>query len=176
MVIRRKEDDGILVLTLDEPARRNHLRHAVRVKLVQLLSDAEHRAELRALVLTGVGGIFSAGGEICDVEAVTGIAEARHRFTTTKGMIWRMARFPKSLVAAVDARVASRFDHLGQVSEVGLLATLTAQIGAGPKFPSNLGQDRRDRKPLGLLRQMPAEVSGEMKWAGPWCPAARQGE
>lgn len=57
-------DAGVLTLTLNRPERRN----ALNPEMVQALIEALHRAaadaEVRAIVLTGAGDAFCAGGDV----------------------------------------------------------------------------------------------------------------
>ncbi|WP_102225167.1 enoyl-CoA hydratase/isomerase family protein [Acidimangrovimonas sediminis] len=146
-------DDGIRILTLDEPARRNPAGHGVRLALRDALAEAERDPGVAGVVITGAGGQFSAGGDIRDQQGVTDIHIARERFTVARELMGRMARFSKPLVAAVegwaagggfslaavcetvvaaeDARFAASFGGVGLIPDMGLLATLSARIGAG---------------------------------------------
>ena len=145
-----RRDDGVLVLTLDEPERRNPLGHPVRVALARALHDAESDRGVRAVVLTGAGGHFSVGGDIRD-QGERPMAEARARFSVIKDMVGRMVRFSKPLVAAVEgwaagggfalavacptvvasreARFVASFTKIGLIPDMGLLATLPARVG-----------------------------------------------
>lgn len=151
--LSHSRDGDVLVLTLDEPGRRNPVGHAVRQALAARLVAAASDPAVAAVVLTGAGGHFSAGGDIRDQETVTSVAQARERFTHVKALVGRMARFPKPLVAAVEgwaagggfslalacetvvaadtARFAASFGKIGLIPDLGLLATLPARIGAG---------------------------------------------
>jgi 2-(1,2-epoxy-1,2-dihydrophenyl)acetyl-CoA isomerase len=152
MSLRESREDGVLILTLDEPARRNPIGHAVRQALLARLIAAETEAETRAVVLTGAGGHFSAGGDIRDQAGVETVAAARPRFVLIAELVSRMVRYPKPLVAAVEgwaagggfslalacetvvasesARFAASFGAIGLIPDLGLLATLPARIGA----------------------------------------------
>src|SRR5690606_40695584 len=56
--------DTTLVLTLNAPDRRNALSTAMRLRLRDALDAACRDRTLRAIVLTGAAGTFSAGGDI----------------------------------------------------------------------------------------------------------------
>lgn len=62
----RAEDrpGGIRLLTLDGPARRNAIGLAQYEALRAAVTDAGHDPRIRAIVLTGAGGFFCAGGDI----------------------------------------------------------------------------------------------------------------
>ncbi|MBY8975901.1 enoyl-CoA hydratase/isomerase family protein [Rhodobacteraceae bacterium NNCM2] len=149
-ITTESRDGGLLIITLNEPERRNPLGHPVRQALVRALSEAEADDAVRAVVLTGAGGHFSVGGDIRD-QAERSIAVQRERFATVKDMVGRMVRFSKPLVGAVEgwaagggfalamacptivasreARFIASFTKIGLIPDMGLLATLPARIG-----------------------------------------------
>ena len=53
-----------LVLTLSNPGLRNALDPAIYAAGIEALGSAERNAEVRSVVLTGEGGVFSAGGNL----------------------------------------------------------------------------------------------------------------
>jgi enoyl-CoA hydratase/carnithine racemase len=57
-------DDGIAVLTLNRPEVRNAINDDMRADLVLALDHANRDDAVRALVLTGAGKAFCAGGDI----------------------------------------------------------------------------------------------------------------
>ena len=62
--------DGVMRITLNRPERRNAMSNEMLRGLVASLGDAEVAADVGAVVLTGAGGAFCAGGD------VKGMAEA----------------------------------------------------------------------------------------------------
>lgn len=64
MALDRALVDGILVLTLDDPARRNPLTQEIKRALFIAITAAATDAAVRAVVLTGAGGNFCAGGDL----------------------------------------------------------------------------------------------------------------
>ena len=62
--------DGVMRITLNRPERRNAMSNDMLRGLVASLGDAEVAADVGAVVLTGAGGAFCAGGD------VKGMAEA----------------------------------------------------------------------------------------------------
>lgn len=57
-------EGGIAVLTINRPEVRNAIDDATRVDLIAALDQVSRDASMRALVLTGAGKAFSAGGDI----------------------------------------------------------------------------------------------------------------
>ncbi len=74
-------EDGIAVLTLDRPAKRNALTSAMWGALPVLLGQLAEEPGLRVLLVTGAAGTFSAGadiGELADLYADPAAADAFH--------------------------------------------------------------------------------------------------
>ncbi|WP_319530172.1 enoyl-CoA hydratase/isomerase family protein [uncultured Cohaesibacter sp.] len=143
-------DNGLCINTLSDADRRNPIGHDMRVALVAALSQAESDDAVKAVVLTGAGGHFSAGGDIRD-QRDRSISEHRDRFAVIRDLVLRMVRFSKPLVAAVEgwaagggfalalacptivasgeARFVASFTKIGLIPDMGLLSTLPARIG-----------------------------------------------
>ncbi|MFE7422530.1 enoyl-CoA hydratase-related protein [Rhodococcus sp. NPDC057529] len=58
--------DGVRVMTIDRPTRRNALDHATYVALAAAIADADLEPAVRVVVLTGAGGNFTSGNDIDD--------------------------------------------------------------------------------------------------------------
>ena len=56
--------DGVMTITLNRPERRNALSTPMMDGLVAAIADAEVASDVGALVLTGAGGAFCAGGDV----------------------------------------------------------------------------------------------------------------
>ncbi|HEY0206289.1 MAG TPA: enoyl-CoA hydratase/isomerase family protein, partial [Acetobacteraceae bacterium] len=145
--------DGLTaVLTLDYPERRNALAIPMRRALVEALERIEADPALRAIVITGAGGTFCAGGDISGMD-VADLAAGRERFRLTHQLVRLLVKGSKPIVAAVegwcvgaglslamccdtvmaaqDARFAAGFGKIGLIADLGLLHTLPARIGQG---------------------------------------------
>ncbi|MCY3795057.1 MAG: enoyl-CoA hydratase-related protein [Gammaproteobacteria bacterium] len=59
-------EDGVLTLTINRPHAHNTLSTALSASLSDALVRATDNADVRCVVLTGAGGIFSAGGDVND--------------------------------------------------------------------------------------------------------------
>lgn len=152
MIITKDLEANIRCLILSDPERRNPVGHAVREELVQALTEAEADPHVAAVVLTGAGENFSAGGDIRD-QATRSLAEHRSRMGVIVDLVSRMVRFSKPLVSAVEgwaagggfslalacpavvaskeARFVAGFGKIGLIPDMGLLATLPARVGPG---------------------------------------------
>lgn len=147
-LIRTELSDGILTITLDEPARRNPLSADMRAEIAAVLSPLP--AEVRAVVFTGADSVFSAGGDLASMPPESPEA-SDERMAAVADFIRLVAGLPVPTVAAVekaaagasvglacacDVIVAGRsaqfllpFTRLGIVPDGGLLALLPARIG-----------------------------------------------
>ena len=152
MRVTEQRDAGVLTLTLDYPERRNALAVPLREDLHRILDTAQGDAEIRAIVLTGAGGVFCSGGDISGMDS-TDAEAARERMRRTHRIIRLMVagRLPivaavegwcvgaglsvacacDTIVAAEDARFMAGFGKVGLIADLGLPFTLPARIGAG---------------------------------------------
>src|SRR3954451_15531819 len=62
-------EDGVAVVTLNRPERRNALSRALLDALADVLHEVETDDEVGCVVLTGAGGAFCAGGDVKDMAA-----------------------------------------------------------------------------------------------------------
>ncbi|WP_101760461.1 enoyl-CoA hydratase-related protein [Oceanicoccus sp. KOV_DT_Chl] len=92
-VLLQAEKDGILLLTLNRPEKKNALNIALWEELYQAFSDAQTNDDINVVVITGAGDNFSSGVDLNDFSAAGG----DHPFDKCARMI---AAFDKPLVAA----------------------------------------------------------------------------
>ena len=59
-------DPAVAVVTIDRPERRNAMSLAMWRRLAEVFEALSAEAELRAIVLTGAGGVFCAGADISE--------------------------------------------------------------------------------------------------------------
>jgi enoyl-CoA hydratase len=105
-------DEGVAVVTLNAPQRRNALTPAMAGELIAVLDEVDSRPDVGALVMRGVGKSFCAGGDV--------------QTLTTAG------RDP----AAPDAyagmgAIYDSFYRLGQVKAPTIAAVRGSAVGAG---------------------------------------------
>jgi 2-(1,2-epoxy-1,2-dihydrophenyl)acetyl-CoA isomerase len=145
-------DGSTLILTMNNTARRNALSMPLRAALIEALERVDSEPGIRALVVTGAGGTFCAGGDISGMN-VRDLGLGRERFRLTHRLVKLMVHASKPIVAAVegfavgaglslalccdtvvaadDARFGAPFGRLGLIADCGLNHTLPARIGAG---------------------------------------------
>lgn len=106
-------EDGVAVLTMNRPERRNALSAAMLEALAKTLADCETASDVGAVLLTGAGGAFCAGGDVKGMaEANAGVAPLdidsrihRQRLSqrATAGRLYDM---PKPTIAALPGAAA----------------------------------------------------------------------
>jgi 2-(1,2-epoxy-1,2-dihydrophenyl)acetyl-CoA isomerase len=111
--LRAEVDDGVAVLTMNRPERRNAMSEPMMAAMDRLLGELEADDAVGCIVLTGAGGAFCAGG---DVKAMaerpigerggtldSAIHRQRLRQRATSGRLWQM---PKPTIAAIGGPAA----------------------------------------------------------------------
>ncbi|PHY19719.1 enoyl-CoA hydratase-related protein [Caulobacter sp. BP25] len=89
------------VLTLDQPARKNAMSQAMWRALPEALATVD-RSSAKVLVLTGAGGVFSAGADISEFERVWANAESAQAYAELiTQAVNALSDFSKPTLAAV---------------------------------------------------------------------------
>lgn len=68
-ILSEQAADGVVLVTMNRPQRRNALDRASYAGLIAALAAAEADEAVRAVVLTGTGNCFTAGNDIADFAA-----------------------------------------------------------------------------------------------------------
>lgn len=107
--------DGVMTITLNRPDRRNAMSTPMMNGLVAAIADAEGASDVGALVLTGAGGAFCAGGDVKGMAAAGGegggsplqydarVHDQRRNQRDTSGKLYEM---PKPTIAALPGAAA----------------------------------------------------------------------
>jgi enoyl-CoA hydratase len=105
-VLLRERHGGVLVATLNRPAKANAIDRSLMEELERLAEELEQRSPgasgVRALVLTGRGAkAFSAGADVSELDGITGataFAQMRRGQTTFD----RLERLPVPVIVALN--------------------------------------------------------------------------
>ncbi|HMC14373.1 MAG TPA: enoyl-CoA hydratase/isomerase family protein [Albitalea sp.] len=144
--------DGVATLTLNRPANKNALAEDLRAGLAKAIDAIEQDRSVRAVVLTGSGGVFCAGGDLRGIRAAELDNDGwRERMKSAHAWLARLLSLDRVVVAAVDgpafgagfslalaadfvvasprARFCLSFMRLGLVPDFGALHTLPRIVG-----------------------------------------------
>ncbi|MFJ9123672.1 enoyl-CoA hydratase/isomerase family protein [Streptomyces sp. NPDC102340] len=168
-------------LTLNRPARRNALDLADRRELLAALRESGQDPECRAIVLTGAGEVFCAGGDIRSMSQDPDVS--RERLAVVNDAARALVCSAKPVVAAVrggayglglglaaacdyvvaadDARFAASFAKIGLTADSGLSWSLAQRVGPARAkelilFAEDL--DATEARRIGLVSEI---VEGE---------------
>jgi enoyl-CoA hydratase/carnithine racemase len=150
-LVRTEPKDGIALITLDRPDKRNALDAALRRDLIAAVDAALSDEAVHALVLTGAGGHFCAGGDIASMDGLTP-RTARARMKDGQRLVRMLYECEKPIVSAVEgyavgagaglalladcvvvaegATIGFPFFRVGLVPDFALLHTLPKRVGA----------------------------------------------
>ena len=121
-----KISDGLVLLTLDRPEKRNALSLELRTELAMALEDAAADEDVRCLLLTGAGTAFCAG---MDVTQFGGDRAHKERIVETSLRLFRtLADLPLPIVAAVNGPALAGGFALALLCDVRV-ASATATFG-----------------------------------------------
>jgi 2-(1,2-epoxy-1,2-dihydrophenyl)acetyl-CoA isomerase len=103
-IVVDKPSDAITVITMDGPARRNALAGSAMADLGSAFRAAAEDHHVRAVVVTGAGGFFSAGADLKAVgsSSGTGVGAPAERLAVIQEALDRVHRMPKPVIAAVE--------------------------------------------------------------------------
>lgn len=105
--------DGVTLLRMNRPDARNAVDETLRFALIDALEKAATDTKVRAIVLTGEGSAFSAGGDIsamkARLESEPGAVAAqgwKHQRRNTHRLVTLLAEIEKPVIAAVNGAAA----------------------------------------------------------------------
>lgn len=151
LVLVEREDD-IAVVTMNIPSRRNPFSFAMRLALRDAFYRLLHEdTAVRAVVLTGAGGHFCAGGDLSEMTQAPPILELRDRIAVACDLFRLIYGGPKPVIAAVEgacigaglslacatdlaigstaSKYSCAFVKVGLLPDTGLLWTLPQRVG-----------------------------------------------
>jgi enoyl-CoA hydratase/carnithine racemase len=171
--------DGVAVVTLNRPERRNALTRPMLEDLGAVLREVESDDDIACLVLTGAGGAFCAGGDLSRFDELHDARAYRHVAHRLTDLVESVERLEKPVVAAIDgvvtgaglalalacdwrigtpgARILFREGRVGLVPTHGGLTRLVKLLGLAKAKEALLGGEDLDAEAArgaGLLSEL----------------------
>lgn len=195
--LQAEVDDGVAVITMNRPDRRNAMTGGMLDGLALALADVETADDVRCVVLTGAGGAFCAGGDVkgfAEGDGAggggsswdAGVHEQRLSHHRTSGVLYSMpkptmavlpgpaAGAGLSLALACDIRVAvdtailtTAFARVGLAGDYGGTWFLTQLVGPAKAKELYFLPDRMD---MATAKEMGIvnQVYGADEFEGAW--------
>ncbi|MGI6216471.1 MAG: enoyl-CoA hydratase/isomerase family protein [Coriobacteriales bacterium] len=150
-ILAEKRENGIFVISINRPAKRNALTADMAAEMTRLFRAADDDEDTRVIILRGEGGFFCAGGDMN--AAVTADSPEAGRILMGKygtaiktmqsidkpiicevegyaiGAGFSFALASDIIYAAEDAYFTSNFLHLGTPPECGAMVFLPLSVG-----------------------------------------------
>ena len=160
-----------LVLTLSNPGLRNALDPAIYAAGIEALGSAERNTEVRSVVLTGEGGVFSAGGNLqrLQTQRVQDLPAQQASITALHDWIEAIRTYPKPVIAAVEGSAAGAGLALVLACDLVVaarsarFATAYARVGLSPDGGTSWH----------LARALPRALAAELLMCGDLVEAER---
>jgi len=181
--IRLDVADGLATLTLDRPEERNAMTPAMGEEVRDACRELAAMPELRAVIVTGAGSAFAAGGKFDFIEEVTNLPpeERRLRMKWFYRLFLAIAEVPVPTIAAINghaigaglcfplacdlriaaegARLALNFVTLGLHPGMGgsfLLPRLVGVARAADLILTGRLIDAREAREMGIVNEVVA--------------------
>lgn len=135
------QEDAVMVITLNRPQARNALTKEMLAGLERALDQAERSPSVRAMVITGAGGAFCAGGDVksmasADVSDGPTLDERIHaQRLSQRNTAGRMYLMPKPVVAMLPGPAAGAGLSLAlsadmrTMADTAFITTAFARVG-----------------------------------------------
>lgn len=121
--IRITADGPVRIVTLHRPDVLNAVNESVHTALVELWTVLAEDEDAAAVVLTGAGRAFSAGGDLDYIARFVDDRELRQRtMEEAQAVLWAMVRFPLPLIAAVNGPAVGLGMSLALGSDIVLVS------------------------------------------------------
>ncbi len=149
--IKFERQDRIGIVTLDNPKQRNPFTPALMKDFDHLFNELQSDTDLGALIITGSGGHFCAGGDIKGMTRERNPEDDRRNLYSIHAWFQKLLNLELPVISAIDgaaygggfsialasdfvllsdrARLCCVFSRIGLVPDVGVLYTLPRIVG-----------------------------------------------
>ena len=164
-------EGATLILTLSNPEHKNALGPEMYAAGVEALSVAESSPEIKSVVITGEGALFSAGGNLQRLNNNRQLPP-EHQAQSIEGLhnwIEAIRTFPKPVIAAVEGPAAGAGFSLALACDMIVAARNSVFVMAY----SNIALSPDGGGTWSLSRSVPRQLATELLMLGERMPAER---
>ena len=108
-LVQTRKDAPSATVILNRPEKRNAINGQLVAQLIEAFDDFMQERAVRAVVLTGSGGVFCSGSDLSEIQATSEnpdhYAIWHKESQQLKSLIETMLRFPKPIIVAVNGPV-----------------------------------------------------------------------
>ncbi len=101
-VLLRRDEEGVVLLTLNRPRQFNALSGALLQALERSLDAIASDGSARVVVVTGAGPAFCAGHDLKEMRALSSQAEVDALFARCSAVMQKLVALPQPVIAAVN--------------------------------------------------------------------------
>ncbi|QGK70435.1 enoyl-CoA hydratase/isomerase family protein [Allosaccharopolyspora coralli] len=126
-----RRDNGVLLITLDQPEKYNATDEQMHTELARVFSDVSADPETRVAVVTGAGKAFSAGGDLGMVQRMAGDHDrVSHMLSEMSDMVYNMINCEKPIVSAINGVAVGAGTVVALLADISVCAE-DAKLGDG---------------------------------------------
>jgi enoyl-CoA hydratase len=116
--------DGLLTVTIDSPGRSNALDAPGHAEITRIWRDADSDDRVRAVLVCGAGGTFSAGGDLEWVRSLADNEQARTAgLREARELVTNLVNFSKPVVSAVRGVAVGAGLVVALLADISVVAT-----------------------------------------------------
>ena len=159
-VTLRREADGVAIVTIDRPERRNALNLDVKRRLTAIIEALTDDPAVQVVILTGAGSIFVAGTAVAEM---AGMTPTEHTLLATDQVFTTLRRCPKILIAAIEGYALGGGCELALACDL-IVASENAEFGQPEVLLGIIpggGGTQRLLRAVGKYRAMRMVLTGE---------------
>lgn len=121
-------DNGVGVLTLNRPKYLNAFNADICEEIPEICRTVSSDPGIKALIVTGAGNAFSAGGDISVLAAMKDPIDSKETYDMSSGAVTAVYEVEKPVIAAVNGPVAGAATALMMACDL-VVAADTARLG-----------------------------------------------
>jgi enoyl-CoA hydratase len=117
------DGDGVAILTIDRPDKRNAMTYAMLNAFIERVGDAGADDKVRVLIVTGSGGSFCAGTDLADLSTIPGERRGVRGGAHEGDRWWPLVQCPKPVIGAIDGAAVGMGAEFTSQCDVRIIST-----------------------------------------------------